>query len=431
MDVDRPCWGSTLVKNHEENKTFILVKLSESFSNAIQEYSAQTNLGGSGISHNSNNSQNHLNLNGGSSLQVNNHHNNKRAKLHHNNIVNDSGSNSNNNHAINRCDAAPTIKFQGTRGAIRFPNGKSYDFSLEQSDNTVECIRQTKNKWESVGKMACCLHVKGKDDVYQRTRTKMEAAEQEKRKYCTKLLGSPEHNTTTTATSSITKTTKLLENNKSSLLLSSSSSNTNNPNNHNHSHNNHNHNHSSNHNHNKLHQNNNHNQNSQNHNNYNQNNNHSQNNHHSQNNNHSNNLHTTNKNNHNNNIGNTNSQTIVSRYPDITDDEQMKKYKADFEREFKEYQNLHGYLRKIEDRFRKFKESLKQSVEGSPEWESIRDQTYREFDRLKSDSQFHKVRSKYRQLTINLAHIKKKIKEREQRDKELNNNNTPKSKKRK
>lgn len=210
--------ATTLLKNHDENKTYILVKLSESFSNAIQEYSA------------------------------------------------------------------PTIKFHGPQGAVKFPNGKSYDFSLEQSDNSVECIKQTgKNiRWESVGKIACCLHVKGKDDVYQRTRTKMEAAEQEKRRYCTKLLNSPE-------------------------------------------------------------------------------------------------------------------QT------------QLKKYKADFDKDFQEYQHLHGYLHKIEERFKKLRELLKQSAEGSPEWESAKEQIFKEYDNIKGDISFHRARSKYKQLYNKLAHIKEKI----------------------
>lgn len=277
MEVNRPSWGSTLVKNRDQNKTYILVKLSESFSNAIQEYSAGQN----------------------------------------NQTKTNQFISANNNRQIE----APTIKFHGTRGAIRFPNGKSYDFSLEQSDNSVECIKQTKNKWESVGKMACCLHVKGKDDAYQRTRTKMEAAEQEKRKYCTKLLGSPKQNNSNPTT----KPTKLLDTNSSSLLSSSSSS------------------------------------------------------------------------------------SSLKMYPDITDVKQLKRYKADFDKDFKEYKSLHCYLHRIEERFRKLRDSLKQSAEGSPEWELAKEQIFNEYERVKGDSNFHRARSKYKQLYNKLGHIKKKI----------------------
>lgn len=382
MDVDRTTpWTSTLVKKHDENKTYILVKLSESFSNAIQEYSA------------------------------------------------------------------PTIKFHGSRGAIKFQNGKSYDFSLEQSDNSVECIKQIENRWESVGKMACCLHVKGKDDVYQRTRTKMEAAEQEKRKYCTKLLGSPEHqnnSSTNSANNSIMKATTNHSANNSTTT------------NHNHHHQNHNHNNNHHHHHNRssrlfdapqsvksfsslstssslgassnvgstaISHTNAHN--AYNSNNYNN----------------SNSAATdikssllsssssssasstsssssaapatsTSSNNNNNYVN-------LSKYPDITDVKQLKRYKAEFDKDYKEYQNLHGYLHRIEEKFKKLKELLKQSVEGSPEWESTKEEIFNEYERVKGDSNFHRARSKYKQLYNKLAHIKEKIFQfkREHRDK--------------
>lgn len=273
MDVDRTAWRSTLVKNHDENKTYILVKLSESFSNAIQEYST------------------------------------------------------------------PTIKFQGSRGAIKFPNGKNYDFSLEQQDRAVECIRQTKNRWESVGKVACCLHVKGKDDVYQRTRTKMAAAEKEKRKYCTKLLGEDAKLSSSLKSSSSSSSSSSASSSSSSAPASTSTTTT-----------------------------------------------------------------TTNI------INISNSSTVnLSKYPDITSSEQLKRYKADFDKDFKEYQHLHGYLQRIEERFRKLRDTLNQSVEGSPEWESAKEEIFNEYDRIKGDSNFHKARSKYKQLFDKLAHIKEKI----------------------
>lgn len=363
MDVDRTTWGSTLVKNHDENKTYILVKLSESCSNAIQEYSA------------------------------------------------------------------PKIKFHGTRGAIKFPNGKSYDFSLEQSDNPVECIKQTKSRWESVGKMAYCLHVKGKDDVYQRTRTKMEAAEQEKRKNCTKLLGSPDSETTAT-------TTKATIANKSSSASSYYSSSTHN-NNMNHSATSRAKSHLDNH---------------------------TANNHKSStitptlapasllsssslastvqattatdikssilssissasssssSASSSSAAPTTNATNNNINSYNNKDCFNSSKYPDVTDAKQLKRYKAEFDRDFKEYQHLHGYLRRIEERFIKLRDLLNQRVEGSPEWDSAKEQIFNEYEKLNGDSNFHKARSKYNQLIRKLAHIKEKIFQykRERRDK--------------
>lgn len=87
----------------------------------------------------------------------------------------------------------------------------------------------------------------------------------------------------------------------------------------------------------------------------------------------------------------------------------MKKYKAEFDKDFKEYKHLHGYLHRIEEKFKRLRELLKQSVEGSPEWESAKEQIFNEYERVKGDSNFHRARSKYKHLYNKLAHIKGKI----------------------
>lgn len=111
----------------------------------------------------------------------------------------------------------------------------------------------------------------------------------------------------------------------------------------------------------------------------------------------------------NNNINNNNNYANLSKYPNITNDKQLKKYKADFDKDFEEYQHLHGYLHTIEEKFKILKELLKQSAEGSPEWESAKEQIFNEYERVKGDSNFHKARSKYKLLRNKLAHIKEKI----------------------
>lgn len=363
MELDKPSRASlsTLVKNHDENKTYILVKFSESFSNAIQEYSAAQN----------NNITNKYSLN-----NINKHHHHASSKHH-------------------PTTKEPTIRFQGTRGAIQFPDGKKYDFSLESSDNPVECIKQTKTRWETVGKMACCLQVKGKDDVYQMTRTKLKAAEQEKRKYCAKLLGSPEHNNSISNNNK--KRTKLLNNCNSSSkqppfvpppvapqtqLLSPSSQQ------HHHHH--------------QQHQ-----QQQQQH------------------------QKIPSKHQHKHHQKHhkppapppqppssvTNSSD--NQYPDIVDVKQFKKYRVEFDKNFQEYQSLHNYLQRIEERFKNLRKLLKQSPEGSPAWESAKDQIFTEYDRFKKDVNFHIARNDYKQLCNKLAHIKEKILQYKQRKKDM------------
>lgn len=125
----------------------------------------------------------------------------------------------------------------------------------------------------------------------------------------------------------------------------------------------------------------------------------------------------------NNNNNNNNNYVNLSRYPDITDVKQLKKYKADFDNDFIKYQRLHGYLQTIEEKFKKLREMLKQSVEGSPEWELAKEQIFNEYERTKGNSEFHQKRVEYKQLYAKLAHIKEKIFQFKRQHKlKLNNN---------
>lgn len=364
--MDNNNWSSTLVKNYDEKKTYYLVKLSESFSNTIQEYSAaqQKKAKSSNHNHHNNNSSDYDQLNKyyQYSLEA------LSIPLVNANVAAKNGTSNNVTREV------PTIQFHGSYGAIKFPNGKCYDFSLEKSANTVECIRQTKNKWETVGKTTRCLHVKGKDDVYQRTRTKMEAAEQEKRKNCTKLIEenkkgasgtkNPSSLIVTPAISNhnkIHKTNSSYKSHRSTFNLATNTSSTNNYSN-------------------------------------------------------------------NNNVsasGNLHHNLDLSEYPEITNVEQLKKYKAEFDKDYQDYQHLHGYLHTIEERFSKLRETLKQSAEGSQGWESARKQIISEYERTKSDSNFHKARSKYKQLYSKLTHIKDRIFKFKHQNRDKINHNKP------
>lgn len=320
----------------------------------------------------------------------------------------------------------PTIIFQGNRGAIRFPNGKNYDFSLEQSENPYECIKQKGKSWEAIGKMTCCMQVKGKDDVYQRTKTRMAAVEKERRKNCTKLLAAngdeeeqqlddylstansnsnPNSNSNSNSNSNANVNTNANANsnvnfnsksNSTTIITSGRSNNI-----HSHNHNNK------------------HNSNT---------NNNINNNNHSDNNNH---------NNSNHNINNNKSHTNASEFDNINNNHNNKTHMntsefdninnnhnnkvhtstSEFDKIYVEYHKLHTYLQGIESRFRNLEHRFKQAIPGSKEYELLKRETFREYDRMNSDKKFHNARARHKSLHAKLTSIKEKILQHRDKDK--------------
>ena len=58
-------------------------------------------------------------------------------------------------------------------------------------------------------------------------------------------------------------------------------------------------------------------------------------------------------------------------YSSIVDNEQRKRYKADFTADYKEYRDLHAEVESVSKRFAQLEERLRQEEKNSPAWRVI------------------------------------------------------------
>lgn len=64
---------------------------------------------------------------------------------------------------------------------------------------------------------------------------------------------------------------------------------------------------------------------------------------------------------------------LLSRrnYSSIRDNEQRRRYKADFTADYSEYRDLHAEVEKVSKRFAQLEERLRQEERNSPTWKVI------------------------------------------------------------
>lgn len=100
-----------------------------------------------------------------------------------------------------KCSKTPTIQFLGNEGHLCFPSSQSargeagFNFSLssnadiEGPQGSFECIQQTSSRClESVGALQCKLRIHANEDVYEATRHRMAAVEEQHKKNCTREI---------------------------------------------------------------------------------------------------------------------------------------------------------------------------------------------------------------------------------------------------
>lgn len=91
------------------------------------------------------------------------------------------------------CGAA-TIQFIGNSGMLAFPvdNVKSsskFRFSVDVDfDSSIECIEQNRNHLDVVGAMSNRMRIHANDDVYEKTRNRMAAAEEVQKNKCAREI---------------------------------------------------------------------------------------------------------------------------------------------------------------------------------------------------------------------------------------------------
>ncbi|CAN8005395.1 unnamed protein product [Ixodes hexagonus] len=99
----------------------------------------------------------------------------------------------------------------------------------------------------------------------------------------------------------------------------------------------------------------------------------------------------------------------VTKYVEITNQEQRGRYKADFNAEYEEYKTLHSTVEQVSRRFSDLEDSLRNSREGSDQWNRIKQQIMREYEENKRDQRYQQTRRKFQYLHDKLAHIKRLV----------------------
>lgn len=99
------------------------------------------------------------------------------------------------------------------------------------------------------------------------------------------------------------------------------------------------------------------------------------------------------------------------KYVEIISDDQHKRYKEDFNREYKEYRRLHQTIDVVAQKFSAYEVKLKSLPEGSEEWNKTLEEVFREYDTIKKDYKFMESKRRAAYLHEKLTHIKKLIQE--------------------
>ncbi|KAJ9580094.1 hypothetical protein L9F63_004236, partial [Diploptera punctata] len=96
-------------------------------------------------------------------------------------------------------------------------------------------------------------------------------------------------------------------------------------------------------------------------------------------------------------------------YSSIHDNEQRKRYKADFTAHYKEYRDLHAEVEGVSKRFAQLEDRLRQEEKNSPAWREIKNQIVREYQENKRDLMFQEHKRRFQYLHEKLSHIKRLV----------------------
>ncbi|KAK8727748.1 hypothetical protein OTU49_009445, partial [Cherax quadricarinatus] len=98
-------------------------------------------------------------------------------------------------------------------------------------------------------------------------------------------------------------------------------------------------------------------------------------------------------------------------YSTIVSVEQRSRYKADFNEQYQEYLELHGFIQERTQPFSNLEERLKNETHGSVEYNDIRAQILTKYEATQQDQEFQRKKKRYTYLHEKLAHIKKLVRE--------------------
>ncbi|XP_064102201.1 RNA polymerase II elongation factor Ell-like [Macrobrachium nipponense] len=104
----------------------------------------------------------------------------------------------------------------------------------------------------------------------------------------------------------------------------------------------------------------------------------------------------------------------LRNYTTIVSPDQRSRYKADFNREYQEYQQLHNYVERRTRMFSQLDENLRNEPLGSEGYNKLRAQIINLYNTTKSDTDFQRKQERYNYLHEKLTHIKTLVREYDQ-----------------
>ncbi|XP_055596380.1 RNA polymerase II elongation factor Ell isoform X2 [Uranotaenia lowii] len=96
----------------------------------------------------------------------------------------------------------------------------------------------------------------------------------------------------------------------------------------------------------------------------------------------------------------------TEQFTRITSVEQRRKYKTEFDNDFKEYRKLHETVDSVSRRFAQLEEDLKHQRHNERRYKEIQRQILREYDESIKDDRFQEIKKRLNYLHKKLSHIK-------------------------
>lgn len=104
----------------------------------------------------------------------------------------------------------------------------------------------------------------------------------------------------------------------------------------------------------------------------------------------------------------------LNEYTSIKDEQQRKRYKSDFNANYREYRELHVVVERVSQRFVYLQERLKSEDNSSPRYKDIEKQIVREYELSKKDCEHQMAKKRFQYLHDKLSHIKRLVNEYDQ-----------------
>ncbi|BES94138.1 RNA polymerase II elongation factor [Nesidiocoris tenuis] len=100
---------------------------------------------------------------------------------------------------------------------------------------------------------------------------------------------------------------------------------------------------------------------------------------------------------------------FMLEFTPIKDSVQRRRYKDEFNANYKEYRQLHALVDQVSKRFSHLDQRLKKEERGSAEWQRIKDQILKEYEDNKRNTKHQDAKRRFHYLHEKLSHIKQLV----------------------